>query len=451
MKNKQIYFLGIGGIGMSALAQYFLSEGAAVYGYDLTPSPITKMLEEKGAVIHFDDNIQKIPQTLDFAIYTPAVPRSNAEFQYLLEKGILLYKRSQVLGSITERMPSIAVAGTHGKTTTTSMVSHLLSPQVHIVAFIGGIAKNFNDNLVLDPEPVMAVAEADEYDRSFLTLHPSVAIITAMDADHLDIYGTHENLIAAFQQFALQSKTVIVEESVASHIRHPDKRVYGVSPHTDYQAYNIILSPNSATFDLRTPGGTLTGLRLHANGLYNALNATAAVAALMEESHRNGLVHETVTESLIREKLDSFSGVKRRFDYIVDNGKMVFIDDYAHHPEEMHSFITAVRKIYPDKHITGIFQPHLYSRTRDFAQDFADVLAILDQVILLPIYPAREQPIPGIDSEYLLSLIDNPHKVVLQKEELLPYLATHSQEVLLTIGAGDIDRLVPEIGKLFGR
>ena len=450
MKNKQIYFLGIGGIGMSALAQYFLAEGAAVYGYDLTPSSITKMLEEKGAVIHFDDNIQKIPHTLDFAVYTPAVPRSNAEFQYLLENEIPLYKRSQVLGSLTERMPSIAVAGTHGKTTTTSMVSHLLSPQVPIVAFIGGIAKNFNDNLVLNPQPVMAVAEADEYDRSFLTLHPSVAIITAMDADHLDIYGTHENLIAAFQQFAQQSKTVIVEENVAKHIQHPNKRVYGVGSDTDYQAYNIILSPNSVTFDLRTPSGTLTGLRLHANGLYNALNATAAVAALMEEGHSNGRVHESVTESLVREKLDSFAGVKRRFDYIVDNGKVVFIDDYAHHPEEMHSFITAVRKIYPDKHITGIFQPHLYSRTRDFAQDFADVLAILDQVILLPIYPAREQPIPGIDSEYLLSLIDNPHKIVLQKEELLPYLAAHPQEVLLTIGAGDIDRLVPKIGKLLG-
>ena len=448
MKNKRIYFLGIGGIGMSALAQYFLSEGAAVYGYDLTPSPITKMLEEKGAVIHFDDNILKIPHTLDFAIYTPAVPRSNAEFQYLLEKGIPLYKRSQVLGSLTERMPSIAVAGTHGKTTTTSMVSHLLSPQVHIVAFIGGIAKNFNDNLVLDPQPVMAVAEADEYDRSFLTLHPSVAIITAMDADHLDIYGTHENLIAAFQQFARQSKTVIVEENVAGHIQHPNKRVYGVGSDADYQAYNITLSPNNATFDLRTPGGTLTGLRLHANGLYNVLNATAAVAALMEESHNNSPVHDNFTEGLIREKLNSFAGVKRRFDYIVDNGKVVFIDDYAHHPEEMHSFITAVRKIYPGKHITGIFQPHLYSRTRDFAQDFADVLAPLDQVILLPIYPAREQPIPGIDSEYLLSLIDNPHKVVLQKEELLPYLAAHPQEVLLTIGAGDIDRLVPEIGKV---
>ena len=243
---------------------------------------------------------------------------------------------------------------------------------------------------------------------------------------------------------------MIVEENVAKHIQHPNKRVYGVGSDTDYQAYNIILSPNSVTFDLRTPSGTLTGLRLHANGLYNALNATAAVAALMEEGHSNGRVHESVTESLVREKLDSFAGVKRRFDYIVDNGKVVFIDDYAHHPEEMHSFITAVRKIYPDKHITGIFQPHLYSRTRDFAQDFADVLAILDQVILLPIYPAREQPIPGIDSEYLLSLIDNPHKIVLQKEELLPYLAAHPQEVLLTIGAGDIDRLVPKIGKLLG-
>lgn len=445
MKNKQIYFLGIGGIGMSALAQYFLTEGASVHGYDLTPSDITEMLEHKGAVIHFDDNPQKIPQGIDYAVYTPAVPRSNAEFQFLERLDIPMYKRSQVLGQITEKMPAVAVAGTHGKTTTTSMVAHLLSPQVPIAAFIGGIAKNFDDNLVLDPNPVMAVAEADEYDRSFLTLHPSIAIITAMDADHLDIYGTHENLIAAFQQFARQSKTVIIEENVATNIQHQNKRVYGIQPSADYYAYNITLRPNCATFDLRSPHGTLTGLELHANGLYNVLNATAALAALMEESQDNQDVRNALTENLLREKLSTFTGVKRRFDYIVDNGKVVFIDDYAHHPEEMHSFITAVRKIYPDKHITGIFQPHLYSRTRDFAQAFADVLTPLDQVILLPIYPAREQPIPGIDSEYLLSLVHNPNKLVLTKDELLPYLAAHPQEVLLTIGAGDIDRLVPKI------
>lgn len=448
MKNKAIYFLGIGGIGMSALAQYFIAEGAHVYGYDLTPSPITEMLSRKGAIIHYDENCEKIPAHIDFVVHTPAVSTQHAEYQYFVQQGIPIYKRAQVLGHLTERMPAIAVAGTHGKTTTTSMVTHLLHPQVPVAAFIGGIAKNFDDNLVLDPNPMMAVAEADEYDRSFLTLHPSTAIITAMDADHLDIYGTLDNLVAAFQQFALQSGTLLIEEQIAGKITHPRKRVYGTQPTADYYAHNIVLKPNCATFDLRTPNGTLTGLQLHANGLYNVLNATSAIAALTEEAGTRGELNSVLAPDILREKLNTFAGVKRRFDYIVDNGSHIFIDDYAHHPEEMHSFITAVRKIYPGKTITGIFQPHLYSRTRDFEQAFAEVLAQLDQVILLPIYPAREQPIPGVTSEHLLSLIPNANKRVLTKDELIPYLATHPQEVLLTIGAGDIDRLVPQIRDL---
>lgn len=448
MKNKRLYFLGIGGIGMSALAQYFLAEGDEVYGYDLTPSPITDMLMQKGAVIHFDDNADKIPSGVDFAVFTPAVPRTNAVFQYFIEHNTPLHKRSQVLGHITEQLPSVAVAGTHGKTTTTSMVAHLLAPEVSIAGFIGGIAKNFHDNLVLGTNPVAAVAEADEYDRSFLTLHPAVAIITSMDADHLDIYGTRENLVAAFQQFATQSQTVLVEESVANEIQHSQKLIYGTGPHADYRAENIQLAPNRATFDLRTPDGILPQLQLRANGLYNVLNATAAVAAVLELFKGGHAGIKPDTPILIGEKLQTFAGVKRRFDYIVDREDFIYIDDYAHHPEEMHSFISAVRKIYPGKHICGIFQPHLYSRTRDFAKQFAEVLSQLDEVILLPIYPAREQPIPGITSEYLLSLIDNPNKRVLSKEELLPYLQTHKPEVLLTIGAGDIDRFVEKIQQL---
>jgi UDP-N-acetylmuramate-alanine ligase len=282
MKNKKLYFLGIGGIGMSALAQYFLAEGVEVYGYDLTPSPITDMLAQKGAVIHFDDNVDKIPEDLDFVVYTPAVPRTNAEFQYFLEKSIPLHKRSQVLGHITEQLPSVAVAGTHGKTTTTSMVAHLLYPEQPLAAFIGGIAKNLNDNYVCSPNPDTAVVEADEFDRSFLTLHPEVAVITSMDADHLDIYGTRENLVAAFQQFATQSQTVLVEESVANEIQHSQKLIYGTGPHADYRAENIQLAPNRATFNLRTPDGILPQLQLRANGLYNVLNATAAVAAVLD-------------------------------------------------------------------------------------------------------------------------------------------------------------------------
>lgn len=448
MKNKKLYFLGIGGIGMSALAQYFLAEGDAVYGYDLTPSPITDILSQKGAIIHFDDNPEHIPSDVDQVIFTPAVPKTNLEFQYFVEKGIPMYKRSQVLGHITEEMPSIAVAGTHGKTTTTSMVSHLLAPQVPIVSFIGGIAKNFDDNLVLCEQPTLAVAEADEFDRSFLTLHPSVAIITSMDADHLDIYGTKENLVQAFCQYASQSKTLIIEESIAAQVEHPRKLVYGTNSSADYYIHNVVLAPNKATFDLRTPDTTLTGLQLRANGLYNVFNAAAALAAIFEEARTNAALPHAVDHELLRTKLATFAGVKRRFDYIVDRDDLIYIDDYAHHPEEMHSFITAVRKIYPGKRICGVFQPHLFSRTQDFAQDFADVLSLLDEAILLPIYPAREKPIPGITSEYLLSLMHNDHKCVLQKEELFPYLQNHKPDILLTIGAGDIDRLIPLLATL---
>lgn len=437
MKSNNIYFLGIGGIGMSALAQYFLSEGKNVYGYDHTPSPITQMLTDKGAIIHYDINVEKIPASVDFVVWTPAIHDDNLEYQYFVNHDIPIYKRSQVLGQICDTMPSITVAGTHGKTTTTSMVCHLLASTKPIAGFIGGIAKNFNDNLVLCEHPEFAVAEADEFDRSFLTLHPSVAIITSMDADHLDIYGTHENLIAAFRQYASQSKILIIEETIADKIEHPNKLVYGRSEQADYYAANIILEPNKATFDLITPKTQLRGLQLKANGIYNVLNATAAMAAIEQ------LLASDLSE--FASSLLSYAGVKRRFDYITEREDFIYIDDYAHHPEEMRSFVTAVKKIYPGKQICGIFQPHLYTRTRDFAKEFAEVLSLLDKVILLPIYPAREKPIPGIDSEYLLSLISQPDKLLLQKEELLPYLSEHRPDVLLTIGAGDIDRFVDKI------
>ncbi len=446
MKNSTIYFLGIGGIGMSALAQYFLSEHYAVYGYDRIPSPVTDMLVRKGAHIHFEPDIAKIPETLGFAVYTPAVPESNPEFSHLKKCGVPLYKRAQVLGHITERMPAIAIAGTHGKTTGTAMVSHLLSPETRTLAFIGGIAKNFNDNFVLDEHPVIAVAEADEFDRSFLTMHPSVSVITAADADHLDIYGNREEMIDAFRQFALQSKTLIVEETIAGLFEHPCKRTYGTGSAADYRAVDIRISPNCATFSLRMSSGReIRDLILHANGRYNILNATAAIASLMEQKNLDGALPIDVSDEHISNKLKTFAGVKRRFDYIVNQSGRIFIDDYAHHPQEILAFITAVRSIYPGKRVCGIFQPHLYSRTRDFATQFAEVLSKLDETLLLPIYPARELPIPGIDSEYLSSLIKNPCKSVLNKTELIPYLKQHTPEVLLTIGAGDIDRLIPQI------
>lgn len=439
MRNKNIYFLGIGGIGMSALAQYFLQRGYDVYGYDLTPSPVTEMLQRKGAKIHFEGDIAQIPAELDRVVVTPAIPKDFVEYQYFVEKNIPMYKRSQVLGHITDELRTLAVAGTHGKTTTTSMIAHLLYPEQPMAAFIGGIAKNLNDNYVCSPSPDTAVVEADEFDRSFLTLHPEVAVITSMDADHLDIYRDVEDLRDAFRQFASQTrKAVIVEEAVAQYITHPGKRVYGTETTSDYYAYDIDYQQDYTYFSLHTPYMEITELALPAHGRYNVLNATAAMAAVLE-------AFPEMPVDCIKQKIKTFAGVKRRFDYIVRRPDFVFIDDYAHHPNEMRSFITAVRKIYPDREICGIFQPHLYTRTRDFADEFASALDLLDRTILLPIYPAREKPIEGITSEYLLGKMHNNNALVLSKEELIPYLQSHRPQILLTIGAGDIDRLVPLI------
>lgn len=442
MRSKHIYFLGIGGIGMSALAQYFLQRGDSVSGYDQTPSAVTDMLLQKGAQIHFEGDISKIPADVDFVVYTPAVPKDFVEYQYFVEKNVPMYKRSQVLGHITDELRTLAVAGTHGKTTTTSMIAHLLYPEQPLAAFVGGISKNLGDNYVCSPNPDTAVVEADEFDRSFLTLHPEVAVITSMDADHLDIYRDVEDLRGAFQQFAAQTKrAVIVEEAVEQYVDHPGKRVYGTDTTSDYYAYDIVYRQEVSYFSLHTPCGEITGLELPAHGIYNILNATAAIAAVLE-------AFPNMSVERIRQKISTFAGVKRRFDYIVRRPDFVYIDDYAHHPNEMCSFITAVRDIYPGKSICGVFQPHLYTRTRDFADEFAAALDLLDRVILLPIYPAREKPIEGITSEFLLSKVTVADKRVLQKPELVPFLQTHRPDVLLTIGAGDIDRFVPVFATL---
>ena len=424
---------------MSALAQYFLQRGDAVFGYDLTPSAVTEMLQRKGAVIHFEGDVAKIPEKVDYVVVTPAVPKDFVEYRYFVDKGVPMYKRSQVLGHITDELRTLAVAGTHGKTTTTSMIAHLLYPEQPLAAFIGGISKNLNDNYICIPNPDTAVVEADEFDRSFLTLYPEVSVITSMDADHLDIYRDVEDLRDAFRQFAAQTKrAVIVEEAVAQYITHSGKRVYGTSTHCDYYAYNIDYQREISIFSLHTPKGEIEGLALPAHGIYNVLNATAAIAAVLEAFPK-------VPIEQIRQKISTFAGVKRRFDYIVRRDDFVYIDDYAHHPNEMRSFITAVREIYTGKRICGVFQPHLYTRTRDFADEFAAALDLLDSVILLPIYPAREKPIEGITSEFLLQKMTIEDKRVLQKTELLPYLLNNKPDVLLTIGAGDIDRLIPQL------
>ena len=442
---KRVYFLGIGGIGMSALARYFINIGVGVYGYDLTPTDITDNLTREGAIIHFDENISEIPENTDLVIYTPAINKQHAEYQYFLKNNIPILKRSQILGMISDTAPTIAVAGTHGKTTTTAMISHLLNPEEKIIAFIGGISKNLNSNFVMNSPYSTVVAEADEYDRSFLTLHPDTAVITSMDADHLDIYGGKKQLEESFQLFAGQvnaNGTLIINESVYSLIEHPHKISYGFDPSSDFYATDIRLFPNKAIFNIHFWNRTFENVQLSVTGSYNVMNAVAAFAAVWMEFERRG---KAVDSDLIIRKLSEFTGVKRRFDFQIEKEDLVFIDDYAHHPEEIRAFITAVRKVYPSKKITGIFQPHLFSRTRDFGAQFAEVLALLDKVILLEIYPARELPIPGIDASWLLNQIGIKEKVLLAKEELIPYLKKNRPEVLVTIGAGNIDKLVPEI------
>ena len=430
---------------MSALAQYFLAEGDAVYGYDLTPSPITDMLTHKGAHIHFDDNPEHIPGDIDFVVFTPAVPKTNLEFQYFVEKGIPMYKRSQVLGHITEEMPSIAVAGTHGKTTTTSMVSHLLAPQVPIVSFIGGIAKNFDDNLVLCEQPTLAVAEADEFDRSFLQLHPDMALITAMDADHLDIYGDLEHVQEAFRAFASQvSGTLIIKKGlpVTSRDTRARLRTYHFrDTEADFHATNLRQDGRGHfIYDLVHPEGVIPDIMVGTIGWVNVENSIAAAAICLTYG---------IAPEQIRHATGTFQGAKRRLDVHFNTEENTYIDDYAHHPEELSTAISSIREAFPERKLTVIFQPHLYTRTRDFADGFAESLSAADSLYLLDIYPAREEPIPGVTSEMILEKVTAPEKKLVTKDELLECLKADKPSLLVTFGAGDIDRLVEPIKAVF--
>ena len=472
-KINTVYFLGIGGIGMSALAHFFLNQGKQVYGYDLNATDITSQLTDAGAHIIFEEDVVQIPKDVDIVIYTPAVPKEHAAYQYFVAHKIPILKRSEILGMICSEHPTIAVAGTHGKTTTTAMITQMLanskrcaiSDMRHgicdiqysqisnlkshisyvptVLSFIGGIAKNFNSNFVCEENFDTVIVEADEFDRSFLTLHPQVAVITSIDADHLDVYGSKEHLTESFQLFVNQIQlngVLIIYDEIASKIAHPDKITYGFSDRADYHISNVQYFPTKTTFDLN-----INGLKnqkiftINIPGKHNVLNAVAALTACLEFlSWKN---ESKVAVGLLQTALSEFSGVKRRFDIRMQRDDFVYIDDYAHHPEEIKAFLEAVKKCYPEKKLTGVFQPHLYSRTRDFANEFAEALEILDEIILLDIYPAREQPIEGITSNYLLSLIKNKNKKRLTKEELLPFLQQNKPEVLLTMGAGDIDKL----------
>ncbi len=434
-----IYFIGIGGIGMSALARYFKSRGKHVTGYDKTPSEITEALEGLGVSVHFQDDVQNIDQAFrnseaTLVIYTPAIPKTHSELNYFISNGFNVMKRSQVLGLITENTFCLAVAGTHGKTTTTSILGHLMYQSgVKLTAFLGGISENYNSNLILNGDEV-SVVEADEFDRSFLTLSPNLACITSMDADHLDIYGDASELKKSFEDFSKKIKSngkLFVKNGL------PLKGItYGIEDDADYSVQNIKIEKGAYVFDVKTPQEIIRNLKFNLPGRHNLSNALIAMAMAAEF----GVSHQQLARAL-----ESYKGVKRRFTYQIKTDNLVFIDDYAHHPEEINAVHGAVREMYPDKKVLAIFQPHLYTRTRDFVNEFAKSLSQFDELILLDIYPARELPIEGVTSSWLLDKIDNTNKKLVSKQNLISEIRKSSCQVILTIGAGDIGEEVKHI------
>lgn len=444
---------------MSALARYFKAQGKKVSGYDKTRTPLTDELVAEGIDIHFEDNVELIhpsirnPKTAAakesiLVVVTPAVPKDHNEYVYFTLMGYNVKKRSEVLGAITQHTYTVAVAGTHGKTTTSSLTAHILKTSgMDISAFLGGITRNYNSNLLLGrssgkSNEEVVVVEADEYDRSFLTLHPQVAVITSMDADHLDIYGSKEYVEESYSLFSRQvQQKLIIKKSIQGKLKPGNVSLftYSLTDPADYTAQNISIEDGNFVYDIHTPTGVITGVTLGLPGMHNVENSVAAAAVAVEMG---------VGENAIREALASFKGVNRRFDYQVKTKDVVYIDDYAHHPEELRACITSVRQLYPRKKITGIFQPHLYSRTRDFEDEFAQSLGLLDELILLPIYPARELPIEGVSSEMLLDKVKLEKKMLVEKAELVNMLADRNLEVLITMGAGDIDTLVAPIKKM---
>ncbi len=446
MEFSKVYFLGIGGIGMSALARYFLHEGKRVAGYDRTPSRLTAELETEGAEVHYDDDVQAIPAAfLDprdtMVVYTPAVPQDHSEYRYFCENGFTVEKRSQMLGHLAEGKYVMAVAGTHGKTTTSTLVAWLNRALTGGgSAFLGGISKNFGGNLLLGDGPRLAV-EADEFDRSFLRLFPDVAVVTSADADHLDIYGTHEAVKEAFSQFVRQIRPggfLVIKQGVDIVLDNPAIRVYRYAYDTpcDFYARNVRLQEGGHyLFDLVTPGGAVEDCTLGIPGWVNIENAVAAVAAVWCAAQAEGAAFDA---ERLRAALASFSGVKRRFEFYVNTPRQVYMDDYAHHPRELAATLTSVRKMFPGRRITALFQPHLYTRTRDFYAGFAEALSHADEAVVLPIYPAREEPIPGVTSEIIAERVTVPCRIV-GRERLADEVAAMDTDVVVSFGAGNID------------
>ena len=450
MKLDQIhsvYFIGIGGIGMSALARYFHKLGKHVSGYDKTPSRITIELEQEGIEITFNEGVEALPSLLKhdnklntLVVYTPAIPASHPQLIYLREQEYQVIKRSAALGIITAKHKTIAVAGTHGKTSTSSLIAHILQDSgMGCNAFLGGIVSGYNTNLLFSGEDAWTVLEADEYDRSFLSLHPQLAVITSIDPDHLDIYGDQDEFKAGFQAFAHQVKKegkLFLNESIDQLESPAQIATYGKGAGLNAHFTSAKKIGNEWVFDIVLGDQGIENITYSMPGEHNQANATAAAMVCLEA----GLSLEA-----IKAGIESFKGVYRRFEYHLNSERGVYIDDYAHHPTELKAAIQAARERHPEKRICGIFQPHLFSRTRDFAEEFAKALDLLDEIVLLDIYPAREMPMEGIDSQWLLDKISNPHKKCVSKVRLLSELAKLDFDVLLSLGAGDIDRMVPEI------
>ncbi len=451
---KYIYFIGIGGIGMSALARYFHANGKQVAGYDRVSTPLTDRLVASGMHIHFDDLLAEIPEEFKapenksecLVIYTPAIPSTHTEYNYFVNEKYEIKKRAEVLGIISKSKKTIAIAGTHGKTSISTATAHLLRHSKRKCnAFLGGISKNYDTNLLLSEKDAtgddFVVVEADEYDRSFLNLYPDIAVITSVDTDHLDIYKTKDEIKKAFKQFIQQidpNGTLIIKKGIDLELDDYPKNVfrYSLDSEADFYAKNLTLIDGLYHFDLQTPTILMKDLISGTPGQFNAENAIATVAVAY---------FADVDEQNIRDSIQSFSGVKRRFEFQIQADSLIYIDDYAHHPEELKSFIGSVRKLFSGKKITGIFQPHLFSRTKDLLDDFADSLNLLDELILLDIYPAREKPIEGVTSQLLLDKVQIENKKLCKPNNLLDDLRDRKLEVLLTMGAGDIDKLVEPI------
>ena len=449
-----VYFIGVGGIGMSAIARYFNTIGKSVAGYDKVSKPLTDDLINEGINIHFNDDILNIPEEFKnkhnaLIVYTPAIPKNHKELNYFIEEGFKIKKRSEVLGMLSREKKCIAVAGTHGKTTITTMIAHLMrKSRMGCNAFLGGISKNYKTNFLIDKDSKYVVVEADEFDRSFLHLNPQKAIISAVDADHLDIYSDENDLKSAFKQFVNQINPggkLLVKAGLDFKISERNDieiYTYSLDKESDFRAENIRIENGLYVFDFIGINGRINNLKLGLPGLMNLENAIAAIGiATMSGVHNDEIFNS----------LKKFKGIQRRFDYQIQRDDFVYIDDYAHHPEELKASIESAKELFKGKRITGIFQPHLYTRTRDFMDGFAESLELLDEIILLDIYPAREEPIPGVSSELIFNKIKNQNKILCTKAELLEILKNKKPEVLMTLGAGDIDEFIEPIKKLYNK